>query len=119
MKNLINIVCFCAFFISGCAIRSNHPPDVLPESTFVAYFADSLILNEDRKFSGMDNSEWKKGVDSLRLLYNCSLKDIEASHIYFKSDLSKWESFYKNVTQRLEHLQQSQLIQNVSTEKEK
>lgn len=110
MKNNLKIVVLLLIFL-GCENRWNKPNEILPESTFVAYFADSLILNESRKLSGMNDSVWKNDLDSLRKFHNCTPKSIEASFNFYKKDLQSWESFYKNVTLRLEHLQQIKLIQ--------
>ncbi|MBA4313560.1 MAG: hypothetical protein C0417_13125 [Chlorobiaceae bacterium] len=109
-------IAFCTIIvIFGCTNNSNPSIGVLPESTFVAYFADSLILQETRRIVGMDSAVWNNKVDSVRSFHKCSIEEIESSHVFFRGNISRWDSLFSKVITRLEALQHSYIIKKEKT----
>ena len=117
MKHLTYIAFCTIIVIFGCTNNSNQSIGVLPESTFVAYFADSLILQEYKKIAGIDSAEWKNKIDSLREHYQCKVELIEATHQYYRKNLSLWDSLLTMVSHRLELQQQNELLKNQNIDK--
>ncbi|MBI5020742.1 MAG: hypothetical protein HZB59_04845 [Ignavibacteriales bacterium] len=111
-------IVFCFLIIVyGCSKNSNPSTGILPESTFVAYFADSLVLGEYQKISGFDSTEWKHKIDSLREHYQCKIELLEATHQHYRKNLTLWDSLFTMVNCRLELHQQKELQKNQNINK--
>lgn len=97
-------------FICSCS-KNKAVTEVIPESTFVKFYADSLILSEEVKMTHADSTMFIHGLDSLYQKYNLNIEQIDRSYRYYKEDLIRWRDFYSKVIKRLEHLQQENLSQ--------
>ena len=77
---------------------------ILPESTFVFYFADSIVITEENKLIQSEPNQKKKMIDSLIHKYGINQSQLAATHRYYMEDLKRWHNFYLKVIERLEKL---------------
>lgn len=97
-------------FLCSCS-KNKAVTEVIPESTFVKFYVDSLILSEEVKISPTDSTMFSQGLDSLYKKYNLNIEQIEKSYRFYQEDLLRWRDFYSKAIVRLEYLQQENLSQ--------
>ena len=96
-------------FVLVLSCRNNNASKLsIPEEQFINLYADMLILREDENLSQADSLQRKRALDSLYASYKVSPSQFDASLQFYKNDLSRWKSFYEEVTQRLEAVQLEQ-----------
>lgn len=101
---------FLSLLLLTCCSGSPERKDVtLPDSSFVYYLADSLILDERRKIDGIDSSHWALMVDSLRIHHRCDLPGLRLSHSYYSSEITLTDSLISMLIRRIEFIQQESL----------
>ena len=94
-------------FILSCAGK-NPQPAYLIDTTFVNFYADRMILQEEAKIGTSDSITLRVRVDSLFKFYKLSDKEVDKRTEDYKNDLTQWKQLHDQVAHRLEQLQQSQ-----------
>jgi len=94
--------------INSCA-RENQRTSVLPDSTFVKFFADSLIASEETRIGRLDSSHLRHKVDSLYTEYHFTREQTAITLRYHQDNIERWRDFYSKVVKRMELLQQEEL----------
>ena len=98
-------------FIAGCARQT---PNVggISEDTFVRYYADKLIVEEESSLRRLDTALVRKRVDSLDRAYGILPEQLRQTILEYKTDVPKWREFYDRVSKRLDSLQRQSPAQS-------
>jgi hypothetical protein len=96
------------FLVTSCT-KENRQTNVLPDSIFVKFYADSLVVSEDVKVGKMDSNHLKQKMDSLYKEYNLTSEQTATTLRYHQDNIERWRDFYAKVVKRLELLQQNEL----------
>ena len=94
-------------FILSCAGK-NPQPAYLIDTTFVNFYADRMILQEEAKISNADSTIGTSRLDSLYKIYRLSQEEVDKKTGEYKQDVTKWKQLHDQVVHRLEQLQQAQ-----------
>jgi len=78
---------------------------VIPEDTFVRFYADKLIMKEENVLLHSDSSTVQRRMDSLYQAYHTTPAQVQATVSDYKTDVMKWRDFYQKVDRRLDTLQ--------------
>lgn len=92
-------LCFC-----GCS-KKPAGGDVIPENTFVWFYADKLIMKEESVLLHSDSSTVQRRTDSLYQVYHITPAQVQATVSDYKTDVMRWRDFYQKVDRRLDTLQ--------------
>lgn len=88
---------------SGCAGKKAESP-VQVDTLVVNFYADSLVLSEEAKLSGMDSTTFASGIDSLYRTHGISRDSVNSSIQTYQKALTTWKRFYEMLVKRLEYL---------------
>jgi hypothetical protein len=91
------ILCSCSKKQAGA--------DVIPEETFVRFYADKLIMKEECVLLHSDSSTVQHRMDSLYQAYHTTPAQVQATVSDYKTDVMRWRDFYQKVDMRLDTLQ--------------
>ena len=104
MKHVLLVILCSSVVVIGCTNdRSNVA--AIPETTFVNYYTDWLILQEEAKISRFDSPTIQHKRDSLCQRYGVTQRQIDQTLHEHQQDLTAWRQFYDKVVKRLEQLQ--------------
>lgn len=94
---LTTVICF-----SFCCKEKSSDIDI--DSTIVNFYADSLVLSEEVKISGIDSTTFSYKIDSLYQLHSISREKVNIAIENYKKNLPTWKNFYEMLVKRLEYL---------------
>jgi len=90
-----------------CSCSSEKSSEkVLPDSTFVKFFADSLIISDEIKIGRMDSSQLRIKIDSLYNKYRFTRDETAITLGYHQENIERWKTFYEKVIKQMELIQQ-------------
>ena len=95
-----------AVALLSCNQRTSPSGTVLPDSVFVRYYADRMILEEDNRIQKHDSLLSLRRLDSLNSRYTITGAQADAQLNSYKTDLGTWKQFFERVSRRIESLQQ-------------
>ncbi len=99
--------CFLFLFLMKITSCSPHQQgtDQYDEQRFVRYYADVLILQEEKNLRAKDSVPFALRIDSLNKVYTLRQDQIDKTLQDYRKDLAGWKNFYQKVQQRLDTLQ--------------
>jgi hypothetical protein len=103
MKKYLILLIILVGIVPSC---KREAPDLHAQiDTLVVYFyADSLVLSERVKLSGIDSESFASEVDSLHRVYKISREFVNSEIEKYQKNLSTWKQFYEMLVKRLEFL---------------
>jgi len=108
MRILLLYYSIIVLLATSCT-KENRQTSVLPDSVFVKFYADSLIVSEEVKVGKMDSNRLKQKVDSLYKEYHLTSEQTATTLRYHQDKIERWRDFYSKIVKRLELLQQNEL----------
>jgi hypothetical protein len=100
------VAAFLACLLLSCNEKRPQPSTAPPDSAFVRYYADRMILEEENRIAKADSLTAGRLRDSLNLVYGLTEAAAREKLDSYKSDIKNWKQFFDRVTKRLEILQQ-------------
>jgi hypothetical protein len=95
-------------FLSSCVRHESGNSEVVPESTFVSYYADRLVFQEEFRLVHPDSALVHQKQDSLCRHYGVTPEKIARTTRKYQQDLAVWRQFYDKVVKRLAQLQKKE-----------
>lgn len=101
---------FLVVFLSlySCSTQ-NEGSSSIPEETFIEFYSNYLVLQEQATLSGNSPEQTEQVVDSLYREYNVTEAEVQQTLEYYKKDLPRWKQLHEKTTKRLEELHREQI----------
>lgn len=81
------------------------PPPV--DSAVVHAYADRLVLEEERRITGMDSLVFGRRLDDLAAMHGFDTPGLDRRIDRYRLDPAAWKRFYEEVAARLDSLRQA------------
>ncbi len=93
--------------VAAAACSDRQPPPAPPVDTAVVNaYADRLVLEEERRLTGMDSLVFVRRLDTVCAAHGLDRRGLEEKIERYRTDPMLWKRLYEEVANRLDTLRQ-------------
>ncbi len=104
MNRFLYVLIPLLIFALSCSQKKEINPPI-PDATFIDFYTDYMIIQDENKFFELDSLSSQKRFDSLYQHYGVTKQQVEATRTEYNKDLAKWQTTYEKIMVRIDSIE--------------